>query len=89
MKSDRLFQELLNVMEKLNITVSEQNLRKSGINIKSGFCKIKGKDCFILDKELAINKKNGILTEFINKHEYDNIYIVPAVRDFLDKNKNG
>ncbi len=89
MKSERLFQELSNIIEKINITVSEQNLRKSGINFKSGFCKIKGKDFFILDKELAINKKNEILAEFINEHEYDNIYIIPAVRDYLDNNKRG
>lgn len=87
MKSERLFHELVNTIEKLNITVNEQNLRKSGLNIKSGFCKIKGKDCFILDKELTINRKNEILAEFINKYEYDNIYIIPAVRDFLNKNK--
>ncbi|MGB5158483.1 hypothetical protein [Desulfobacterium sp. N47] len=87
MKSDRLFHELLNIIEKLNIIVKEQKLRKSGINIKSGFCKIKGKDYFILDKELPINKKNEILSEFINRYEYDNIYIVPAVRDYLNKNK--
>ena len=87
MKSDRLFQELLNIIEKLNVTVKEQNLRKSGINIKSGVCKIKGKDFFILDKNLTINKKIEILAEFINKNEYDDIYIIPAVRDYLNKNK--
>ncbi|MBU3948254.1 MAG: hypothetical protein KJ826_08560 [Proteobacteria bacterium] len=87
MKSDRLFHELLNIIEKLNIIAREQNLRKSGINIKSGFCIIKGKEHFIIDKGLSINKKNEILAEFINKYEFDNIYIIPAVRDFLDKNK--
>jgi hypothetical protein len=87
MKSDKLFQELLNITEKLNVTVKEQNLRKSGINIKSGLCKIKGKDFFILDKHLAINKKIELLADFINKQDLDDIYIVPMVRDYLDKNK--
>jgi len=87
MKSDQLFSELKLLAEKLYITVSEQNFRKSGINIKSGFCKLKGNEHFYIDKDLPLNKKNEILAEFLSGLEYDNIYIIPAVRDFLGTNK--
>lgn len=87
MKPDQLFVELKNTAEKLNILISEQSFRKTGIKIKSGFCIVKGKNIFILDKDLSINKKNELLAEFISGLDLDNIYLVPAVRDFININK--
>jgi hypothetical protein len=84
MKSDQLFQEMKLLAEKLDITVTEQNFRKTGINIKSGFCKVKGRNYFYIDKDLPVSKKNEILAEFLSGLEYDNIYIIPALRDFLN-----
>ena len=47
MKADQLFLEMKLIAEKLDITVrSEQNFRKTGISIKSGFCIIKGGNYF-------------------------------------------
>ena len=83
MKPDKLFLEMKLIAEKLDITVSEQNFRKSGITIKSGFCKIKGDNYFIIDKDLSVRKKNEIIAEFLSGLDYDNIYIIPAVRDLL------
>jgi len=83
MKADQLFLEMKLIAEKLNVTVSEQNFRKTGINIKSGFCKIKGGNYFFIDKDLPVIKKNEIIAEFLCGLEYNNIYIIPAVRDFL------
>jgi hypothetical protein len=74
MKPEQIYQELKDLAEKLNITVSEQNLRISGIRVKSGLCKVRGKDMFILDKNKSIYKKNKILAAF-----------VPAVREWLQK----
>ena len=36
MKPDNIYQELKDLAEKLNITVAEQNLRKTGIHVNSG-----------------------------------------------------
>lgn len=84
MKADQLYLEIKSTAEKLGINVSEQNFRKTGTNIKSGYCKVKGVDCFFIDKDLPVNKKNEIIGEYLGKLEYDNIYIIPAVRDFLN-----
>jgi hypothetical protein len=88
MKPDKLFSELKNTAEKLSIIISEQNFRKTGIKVKSGFCIVKSENHYILDKDLSINKKNELLAEFISGLNYDNIYIIPAVRDFINLNKN-
>ena len=74
--------------EKLDITVSEQNLRKTGPRVKSGLCKVRGKHLFIMDKHLPIHKKNQNLASCLKKISHEDIYVVPAVRDFI-KNQFG
>lgn len=88
MKPEQIFVELKNLSEKLNITISEQSFRKTGIKVRSGFCIIKGKNYFIIDKDLSTNKKNELIAEYLSNIDHDNIYIVPAVRDFININKN-
>ena len=44
MRPEQIFVELKNLSEKLNITISEQSFRKTGIKVRSGFCIIKGKN---------------------------------------------
>ncbi|MEA3437096.1 MAG: hypothetical protein U9R43_11565 [Thermodesulfobacteriota bacterium] len=83
MKPEQIYQELKDLVEKLGITVSEQNLRKTGIIIKSGICKVKGKQIFIMDKHKSIHKKNVILTSFLKELPHEDIYVVPAVRDLI------
>ena len=85
MKPEQIYQELKDLAEKLGIAVSEQNLRKSGISVKSGLCKVKEKQIFVMDKHKSIYKKNVILTSFLKELPHENIYVVPAVRDLISK----
>ena len=73
------------IAEKLGVIVSEQNFRTAGIKVKSGLCTVKGKNLFIIDKHKSIHEKKEILASCLGKMELEDIYIVPAVRDFLDK----
>jgi len=85
MKPEQIYLELKDLAEKLGIAVSEQNLRKSGISVKSGLCKVKGKQIFVMDKHKSIYKKNVILTSFLKELPHENIYVVPAVRELISK----
>ena len=85
MKPVQLYKSLCELAEKLDIEVSEQNLRKTGVRAKSGFCKVKGKNIFIMDKNISVQKKIRILAEFLSKMPHENIYVMPAVRDILGK----
>ena len=85
MKPEQIYQELKDLVEKFGINVSEQNLRKTGISVKSGICKVKGKQIFIIDKHKSIHKKNVILTSFLKEMPHEDIYVVPAVRELISK----
>ncbi|HUV78182.1 MAG TPA: hypothetical protein VMW06_08985 [Desulfobacterales bacterium] len=85
MKPESLYQELIALAEKLGITVLEHNFRKAGIKVESGLCKFKGKKHFILDKHKTIHEKNEILASCLTNMPHENIYVFPALRDFIDK----
>ena len=85
MKPDQLYQELKELAEKLNITVSEQNLRKTGIKVKSGLCKVKAKYVFVMDKNKPVHKKIEVLASCLSKIPNDDIYVVPILREILNE----
>jgi hypothetical protein len=85
MKPEQLYQDLKDLAEKLDLTVSEQSFRSSGIPVKSGFCIIKGKMHCIIDKNISLHKKTQVLAEVLFDLPHENLYVVPAVRDTIKK----
>ncbi|MDM8524276.1 hypothetical protein QUF80_12980 [Desulfococcaceae bacterium HSG8] len=83
MKPEQLYQHLKELAEKLEITVSEKNFRNISVQVNSGFCKVKGKNFFYMDKHLSINRKSKILADCLSKMPHEDIYVVPAVREML------
>jgi len=85
MKPEQIYQELKDLAEKLDIQVSEQNLRTAGITVRSGMCKVKGKNMFIMDKHKSIRKKITILADHLAEIPHENVFVVPAIRELLEK----
>lgn len=88
MKPEQIYQELKELAEKLGIPVSEQNFRATGVKAKSGLCKVKGKRLFIMDKHKSVSKKIRILAAQLAKMPHEDVFIVPAVRELLEKYKD-
>jgi len=87
MKPEQLYQSLKELAEKFEITVSEENFRKDGIRVRSGFCKLKGKKRYILDKHAKVYEKIDQLASFLSTLPHEDLYVVPAVRDLLHEFK--
>ena len=87
MKAEQLFRELKNLAEKLGLQVSEHNFRPTGIYVRSGYCVVKGEDHCIIDKHIKMNQKIEVLAECITMFPHESVYVVPAVREFLDQFK--
>ena len=85
MKTAQIYKELKDLAEKLAVTVSEQNLRLAGIKVKSGMCKVKGKDLFIMDKHKSIHQKIKFLAAQLAGMAHEDVFVIPAVREVLDK----
>ena len=89
MKPDQLYHELKMLAEKLSLQVSEHNFKPTGIHVRSGFCIVKGQPCCIIDKSLKISKKNEVLAECLCQMPHESVFVVPAVREYLEQVKPG
>jgi hypothetical protein len=88
MKSEHLYQHLRDFTERLGISVLEQNLKSNLIRIRSGFCVVKGKSLFIMDKNRPIRDRIHILATWLVNHVPDKItdeFILPSVREVLER----
>ncbi|MGD1987139.1 MAG: hypothetical protein PVF30_11655, partial [Desulfobacterales bacterium] len=81
MKPDQLYQELLSLAERLQVTVLEQNLKTSGVKVKSGFCKVRGQKMYVMDKHKSVHDKIRLLATQLAAIPHDDLYIRPAVRE--------
>jgi hypothetical protein len=84
MKIETIYSELKNVAEKLGMTVVEHSFRNAGIRVRSGYCKVRNKNKCIVDRNLKLNRKAEILAECILDLPHESIFIIPAVREYLD-----
>ena len=87
MKPDQLYQELRDLAEKLDIKIKEKSFRHMGIKVQSGLCKVRGDDFFIMDKNLSIQIKSRILAACLSRKELEDIFMVPALRDYIKRSK--
>ncbi len=85
MNADRLYQELKDLSERLGIEVSEQNFRATGIKARSGYCIIRGTPMFLIDKNKRLQRRITILSEFLGGRITEDVFMVPAVREHLEK----
>ena len=85
MKPAQIYQELKELAEKLNIHVSEENLRQTRVKAQSGLCTVQGQHRFIMDKHKSIHAKIEMLAECLSQMDHEEMYIIPAVRELLKK----
>ena len=64
------------------------SFKSSGFPVKSGMCKIKGQDRIVLDKHKSKDDKIDVLIDCLRTYPIDNIFMIPAIRDLLNKGKN-
>ncbi len=83
MKPEQIYEELKTLSEKMGITVREQNFRSTGVKAKSGHCIIKTEHFFILDKHKSIKDRNDLLASFLKEMPHEDVFVVPAIRDFI------
>jgi len=83
MKPEQIYQDLKDLSEKLGVTVSEENFRRTAVKAKSGLCRVKGKDIFIMDKQKSIQYKIESLASCLSKMPHEDVFVVPAVRELL------
>jgi hypothetical protein len=87
MKHEQIYRELVELLEKFDVTVSEQNFKATATKTSGGFCIVKKEKFFILDKHLKINRKIDLLIDYLRTLPHEDLYVVPVVRALLKEKR--
>ncbi len=77
-------EQLENILGQLGVSVRYENLGDLDVQVKGGFCRIKGEPFCIVDCGVSTQERITLLKACIEKMDLENIYIKPAIRNFLD-----
>ena len=84
MDSISRLEDLKEVASKLSINIVADNLFDPEIIIKSGHCKMKGKDIIIIDKLLSIEDQSEVILQTLKKFNLESVYLPSWVRERLE-----
>ena len=87
MKPEQLYQDMKAAAEKLGVTVAEKSFKNVGIRVESGLCTVRGKRLYILDRNKTLHEKIALLGGCLAEMQSDHIYMVPFMREYLEKLK--
>jgi len=75
-----LLQQLESIAAQLEIEVC---LSDEEILIRSGGCKLLGRNLIIIDSRRPTNEQAQILARELSKYDLEDLYILPQVREFI------
>ena len=84
MDSISQLESLKKIAAELSIDIIPSNLFDPEIMIKSGHCKVKGKDTIIIDNLLPIQEQNEIIIQTLKKFNLESVYLPPWIRERLE-----
>jgi hypothetical protein len=79
MRHDDLIQELHGLAGQLGVTI-----RYEKGDFEGGFCILKEERLLLINKRLMPNRKASVLAVAIHQIGLENMYIKPAVREFIE-----
>jgi len=78
-----LLQHLESIAAQLDIEVCYEDLSDEEILIRSGGCKLLGRNLILIDSRRSTPEQAQILARELSKHDLEDLYILPQVREFI------
>ena len=88
MDSISQLESLKKIAAELSIDIIPSNLFDPEIMIKSGHCKVKGKDTIIIDNLLSSQEQGEVIIQALKKFNMESIYLPPWIRERLEPEKS-
>jgi hypothetical protein len=82
-----ILSQLEELAESLGVKVRYEKIIKEGSFFSGGLCRIKGEDTIIINSKASIEDKIDILAGALISFDLSQIFIKPALRDFLTQYK--
>lgn len=83
MKITEIYEELVEIAKKLNITVRKENGK-----FKSGFCVVDDDKYIVVNRSTPIESTTAIIARTLLEQDIKDVYIKPAVREYIEKQKD-
>ena len=78
--------QLEELAHSLGIEVRYEQIKKEGAFYVGGLCQLKGEDLLIVNSKATISDQIQALAESLKSFDLSQVYIRPALREFLLKN---
>ena len=85
MDDKTLMAQLEELAENLAIEVRYEDIRKEGSFFTGGLCRLKGKDILIVNSDATMADKIQTLAKALKRFDLSQIFMRPALREFLAK----
>jgi hypothetical protein len=85
MDPEEIYEHLEQVAEKAGISIRYEAMTGLQYSVKSGLCRIKGKSIYIMDTSQDIPERIAALSKCLAGIDLEGIYVVPAVRELLER----
>ena len=81
-------EDMKEVAAKLSIEIVTKNLFDQEISIQSGYCKAKGKDMVILDKQLTPEEQVEVILNTLKQFDLETIYLPSWIRESIESDSS-
>ena len=88
MDSISKIEDLKEIASKLSIDIITSNLFDPEIIVKSGHCKVKGKNIIIIDSVLSSQEQSEVIIQTLRKFDMESIYLPPWIRERLESDNS-
>ena len=85
MDDKTLLVQLEELAENLAIEIRYEAIRKEGSFFTGGLCRLKGKDILIVNSDASMGDKIQALAKALRRSDLSQVYMRPALREFLTK----
>jgi len=79
-----LLRHLEGIARQLEIEIRYERLFDDEISVHSGGCQVRGRHLILIDSGHSPFEQARILARELAKHELEDLYILPRIREFID-----
>jgi hypothetical protein len=84
-----LINQLEELAGKLGIEIRYGNIPGEESHRMGGLCRVNGKYVLIMHSRLTVKEKIGVITKTLKGFEMDDVFVIPVIRELLDKPVSG
>ncbi|MFB3924513.1 MAG: hypothetical protein ACE14T_00535 [Syntrophales bacterium] len=88
MDKNILLVQLEELAYKLGLKIREEHIAEDEVPVVGGLCRIKDENVIIINSKAAVKDRIRVLIDVFSRFDLNNIYIRPALREMLERQKN-